>query len=139
MFKKKRVKLSSEEYLRQRIEIFARQGWRCANCGRLLQLQRDHIVKRSQGGGDEPLNAQGLCPRCHEEKDNLPKSKSDYWKKKVLTSNPPGTIVVPENAYSGGEAELDRVSSEPSIKEAGGGVVPTFPLQIPTPKPPSKT
>jgi hypothetical protein len=24
-------------------------------------------------------NAQALCPRCHDEKDNVAKSKSKYW------------------------------------------------------------
>jgi 5-methylcytosine-specific restriction endonuclease McrA len=75
-----RVKLSEQEYKKQSLEIFERQGWRCAKCGRLKPLTRDHIRKRSQLGGDEESNAQGLCADCHEQKDNVAKSKSRYWK-----------------------------------------------------------
>jgi 5-methylcytosine-specific restriction endonuclease McrA len=77
--KPKRVRLSPEEYAKQRTELFEKYGWRCAKCGRLLPLQRDHIKKRSQGGGDEDANAQPLCPECHNSKDNVAKSKSYYW------------------------------------------------------------
>lgn len=76
--KLKRKRVSKEDYLKQCEELFKKFGWRCANCGRILPLQRDHIKKRSQGGGDEMENAQPLCPRCHDEKDNVAKSKSGY-------------------------------------------------------------
>ena len=80
--KPKKVKLGQEEYERQRQLIFEKFDWRCSCCGRILPLQRDHIVKRSRGGGDELENAQPLCPKCHDQKDNVAKSKSSYWKKK---------------------------------------------------------
>ena len=80
-FKNSKVKLTPEAYERQRRDIFERYDWRCASCGKLLPLQRDHIKKRSQGGGDEDANAQPLCYVCHNEKDNVAKSKSKYWNK----------------------------------------------------------
>lgn len=77
--KPERKRLGQEQYKKQRQEIFERYGWRCACCGRILPLHRDHIIKRSQGGGDEDKNAQPLCSRCHDEKDNKARSKSKYW------------------------------------------------------------
>ncbi len=79
-FKEKKVKLSPEDYRRQRRQLFDNYDWRCANCGRILPLERDHIKKRSQGGGDEYTNAQPLCHKCHNEKDNVAPSKSKYRK-----------------------------------------------------------
>ncbi len=69
-FKKKRVKLSREDYDHQREQIFERQDFICKGCGRRRPLTRDHIRKRSQLGGDELSNAQGLCFDCHDKKDN---------------------------------------------------------------------
>jgi 5-methylcytosine-specific restriction endonuclease McrA len=73
-WKKKRVKLSRLEYAKQREEIFERQDFICAGCGRRRPLTRDHKIKRSQLGGDERSNAQGLCFECHDKKDNRPKN-----------------------------------------------------------------
>lgn len=77
--KVRRVRLGPEDYEKQRRELLEKFDYRCAKCGRILPLQRDHIKKRSQGGGDEDENAQLLCLRCHNEKDNVAKSKSKYW------------------------------------------------------------
>lgn len=78
--KKRRLRLTRQEYLEQRQRVFENAGWRCERCGKIAPLQRDHIRKRSRLGGDETENAQALCPRCHEEKDNVAKSKSRYWR-----------------------------------------------------------
>ena len=78
--KPRRARLNVVDYLRQRRELCERADWRCANCGRMLPLQRDHIKKRSQLGGDEWDNAQMLCSRCHNQKDNVAKSKSEYYR-----------------------------------------------------------
>jgi 5-methylcytosine-specific restriction endonuclease McrA len=67
--KPKRIRLNREDYREQREALFERQGYRCAICGRIRPLTRDHIVKRSQLGGDEWANAQGLCVECHRDKD----------------------------------------------------------------------
>lgn len=74
------MRLGSEGYREQRNKILEKYDYRCAKCGRILPLQRDHIQKRSQGGGDEDENAQVLCAQCHNEKDNVAKSKSKYWR-----------------------------------------------------------
>ena len=80
--KPKRQKKTAESYKTQTEELLEKAGYRCARCNRFAPLQRDHKVKRSQGGGDENENAQMLCPKCHDEKDNQPKSKSGYWRGK---------------------------------------------------------
>jgi 5-methylcytosine-specific restriction endonuclease McrA len=68
--KSRRMRLSAEDYIKQRKALCERSDWRCEHCGRILPLQRDHIKKRSQLGGDEWENAQMLCARCHDRKDN---------------------------------------------------------------------
>lgn len=49
----------------QRERTAALPGARCAACGSATQLERDHIVPRSLGGGDEPANKRWLCRACH--------------------------------------------------------------------------
>lgn len=44
---------------------------RCAHCGKILtveNMQADHILPRTQGGGDEILNLQPLCEDCNQGK-----------------------------------------------------------------------
>lgn len=65
-----RVRLSPQDYKRQRQLLAERSGWRCAKCGKITGLDRDHIKKRSQLGGDGSDNAQMLCRKCHDRKDN---------------------------------------------------------------------
>ena len=38
----------------------------CIRCGRNEQIESHHIKARSEGGGDEPENKQGLCSPCHD-------------------------------------------------------------------------
>lgn len=79
-FKTRILKLPPDQYALARTQIFERQGWRCACCGKHRPLTLDHKRKRSQLGGDEDSNLQGLCMECHNDKDNVAKSKSKYWK-----------------------------------------------------------
>lgn len=65
----------SAEYRRNREAARRRAGGRCEQCGcRHARLQCDHIVPKSQGGGNSPGNLQMLCTRegggcgCHEAK-----------------------------------------------------------------------
>jgi 5-methylcytosine-specific restriction endonuclease McrA len=68
-WKVKRIKLSKPDYNSQRQDIFDSQDGYCIGCGHIKPLTRDHRKKRSQLGGDERLNAQGLCFDCHRRKD----------------------------------------------------------------------
>ena len=51
--------------------LLAKQGERCAKCGRLCllsQVQRDHIINIKEGGQDIQANCQMLCLDCHKAK-----------------------------------------------------------------------
>ena len=79
LVKPQRLRLTPKEYAEQRKLLGEMFDWRCAKCGKILPLQRNHIRKRSQLGGDEIENAQLLCIGCHDQKDNVARSKSKYW------------------------------------------------------------
>ena len=85
---KDRARLITESVTSGRIIIAdgAIQG-RCAICKRWMGLDPDHIVKRSQGGGNEGNNIQWICRTCHERGDNMADSpkqtnKKPGWMKK---------------------------------------------------------
>lgn len=69
-----RVILSRHHYVGLCYEIWIAEGKRCRKCGRsLLQFSTelfDHIIKRSQGGGDTRENLRPLCWPCHDRADN---------------------------------------------------------------------
>jgi hypothetical protein len=50
--------------------VGARGGWRCAECGQLLDeaWEADHVVPLHLGGEDSVDNLQSLCLRHHREK-----------------------------------------------------------------------
>jgi 5-methylcytosine-specific restriction enzyme A len=56
-----------------RAAVIVRDGGRCRNCYSAVNLQIDHIVPLSKGGGSEESNLQTLCRRCNRRK----------WKKLV--------------------------------------------------------
>jgi hypothetical protein len=43
-----------------------RPGARCERCGSTDRLERDHLIPRSMGGGEEPGNKRWLCRPCHD-------------------------------------------------------------------------
>ena len=46
--------------------MFARDGHRCARCGRAARLECDHVVPLDRGGDPwDMANLQALCRRCH--------------------------------------------------------------------------
>ena len=50
---------------RTRKAVYEREGYRCALCDSTRQLELHHIIKRSQGGTDNPENLICLCHYCH--------------------------------------------------------------------------
>ena len=49
-----------------RLEVFERDNWRCAGCGRPGRLHCDHVVPVAEGGDFWDLrNLQALCAGCH--------------------------------------------------------------------------
>jgi len=56
--------LTSEEWE----EIKVAQNYRCAICGEIKTLTRDHIIPVFYGGGLTKSNIQGLCGYCNSKK-----------------------------------------------------------------------
>jgi 5-methylcytosine-specific restriction protein A len=52
----------------RRVRILKRDGYRCVLCGSRWMVSVDHIVPRSQGGGDEDSNLRVLCRVHHTAK-----------------------------------------------------------------------
>ena len=51
-------------------EVKIRQEGRCAGCGRVTPLTKDHIVPLSKSGTNDISNIQGLCLSCNGRKSN---------------------------------------------------------------------
>ena len=45
--------------------VMSRDNHQCRRCGSTKQLEIDHIVEQSMGGGDDTSNLQVLCRKCH--------------------------------------------------------------------------
>ena len=49
-----------------RRQVFARDDWRCVECGRAGRLECDHVVPLDRGGAPWDLeNLATRCRRCH--------------------------------------------------------------------------
>ncbi len=51
-----------------REQIFDRDGWCCAHCGRGKKLTIDHVVPKALGGKNVHRNLQTLCGPCNIRK-----------------------------------------------------------------------
>jgi 5-methylcytosine-specific restriction protein A len=51
-----------------RLHVFARDGYRCRQCGSAAALQADHVFPESRGGKLELANLQTLCASCNRSK-----------------------------------------------------------------------
>lgn len=49
-------------------DICKEQDYKCAMCGEIKPLTRDHIIPLSRGGGLTRSNVQGLCRNCNSKK-----------------------------------------------------------------------
>jgi 5-methylcytosine-specific restriction endonuclease McrA len=65
--KRPRLRLDSTSYRVICKKVFARDGWRCQNCGSSSNLQIHHIIRRSSLGHDSEQNLITLCKNCHEK------------------------------------------------------------------------
>jgi 5-methylcytosine-specific restriction endonuclease McrA len=63
--KQPRIKLDPQAYEKLRLQILARDSWRCQNCGSMLHLQVHHQELRSHAGSDIDENLITLCEQCH--------------------------------------------------------------------------
>ncbi len=53
-----------------RREVWHRDGGQCVRCHSEEDLQYDHIIAWSRGGGNSPSNLELLCGRCNRAKSN---------------------------------------------------------------------
>jgi hypothetical protein len=53
-----------------RIEVWRRDGGKCARCGSREKLEYDHIVPISKGGSNTARNIELLCERHNRSKSN---------------------------------------------------------------------
>lgn len=64
----------SSEYVRNRRIVVKNFNGACSMCGKLLlnpkHIEVDHIIPRSQGGGDELSNLRVVCHDCHKQKSH---------------------------------------------------------------------
>lgn len=64
-----------------RTQIFKRDRYRCRICKATTELQIDHVIPVSKGGGNDEGNLQVLCYRCNSVKsDLLPSEMEDLSK-----------------------------------------------------------
>jgi hypothetical protein len=62
----KRERISEEV----RIAVWRRDDGKCARCGNRENLEYDHIVPVSKGGGNTARNIELLCESCNRKKSN---------------------------------------------------------------------
>ena len=55
-----------------RIEVWQRDGGKCARCGSREKLEYDHIVPLSRGGSNTARNIELLCEKCNRTKGANP-------------------------------------------------------------------
>ncbi|MGQ0536678.1 MAG: HNH endonuclease [Methanobacteriota archaeon] len=48
--------------------VWMRDGGRCARCGSGSELEFDHIIPASRGGGNTAVNIEVLCRPCNRAK-----------------------------------------------------------------------
>lgn len=53
-----------------RIDVWRRDGGKCARCGSREKLEYDHIVPISKGGSNTARNIELLCEKCNRSKSN---------------------------------------------------------------------
>ena len=68
--KKRRKKLSKDEYVKLKHKIWEKQGRRCNRCRNPLTpeyCQFNHIKTRGSGGDDSEENGEIVCWECHHK------------------------------------------------------------------------
>jgi 5-methylcytosine-specific restriction endonuclease McrA len=67
------VRRRREQSGMKRLRIYMRDKFRCQYCGEkkvVGELTLDHILPRSRGGGNSPLNVVTACVHCNNRKSN---------------------------------------------------------------------
>ena len=80
---KKKRQVARETYVKQRLMLHQKQGYRCALCqvpfGPGEGIDADHITPRAEGGTDDVQNLRLVHPWCHQQrhqKDGRPRPRA---------------------------------------------------------------
>jgi CRISPR/Cas system Type II protein with McrA/HNH and RuvC-like nuclease domain len=122
---------------KKRFEVFKRDKFTCQYCGKqapLVELEVDHIVPISKGGGDEMFNLATSCFTCNRGKRAQILNNDDVKKHPVLSEclsnekNPQAfelwkmkLIVERFNKAEGFQREFMRLELDESFKNRGYG------------------
>ncbi len=100
-----RVKSSRPRFTTtERMQIGARQNWKCDYCGSLLSssFQIDHIIPLHWNGPHSMDNAHALCGTCHADKTQVEAQGKNYvHTKEQQTRTLSGNVIViiPEHCF----------------------------------------
>ena len=80
-------RLNRRRWARVRVQVFARDSYRCRACGRPGRLECDHVVPLWRDRDQDPYALEGLqtlCRGCHIEKSRAeshqPDPARDAWR-----------------------------------------------------------
>lgn len=79
-YRKRKLGAKGSHTLLEANQLLEHQGGVCANCGSGQNMELDHIVPLSKGGGDDISNLQWLCRSCNRGKSSL---MPDEWDRKI--------------------------------------------------------
>lgn len=68
-----------------RLQVLARDGWRCVYCGREAN-EADHVLPRSKGGSDTLENLVAACRKCNGAKGARVQVRLNYFNNRWLES-----------------------------------------------------
>jgi len=68
---------------RTRAEVLKRDDYKCVGCGETNNIQVDHVVTWSLGGGEELLNLRTLCRKCNVKRTRYLSHCADTINKKI--------------------------------------------------------
>lgn len=78
-YRRRKINAEGSHTLKEVMELLDDQGGLCACCGGVDNMELDHIVPLSKGGGDDISNLQWLCMSCNRRKSNM---MPDEWERK---------------------------------------------------------
>jgi 5-methylcytosine-specific restriction endonuclease McrA len=67
------IRKRREQSSMRRLRIYMRDKYRCQYCGErksVVELTLDHILPRSRGGDNSPINVVTACVKCNNRKSN---------------------------------------------------------------------
>jgi hypothetical protein len=66
-----------------RMEVWRRDGGKCAKCGGREKLEYDHIIPISKGGSNTARNIELLCEGCNRSKSNRIGATLSGWSRQM--------------------------------------------------------